>query len=75
MILTAADLLSTTLDELPSEARNMVESHFLSGESVHKIQRHNHRKRREIQAVIAAALAEMRISLSSRGVSVIADVI
>jgi len=73
MILNAAELVAAALNELPSEIRTLVEAHFFDCESVFKIQRHHQMKRRDIEATIAAALANMRTTLRSRGFNEMSD--
>ena len=73
MILSAAELIAAALDDLPADIRSIVQSHYLDGESVRKIQKCRPMKCRDIEAVIAAALEEMRKALKSRGFEGVSD--
>ncbi len=75
MISTAADLAAALVSDLPPEVRKIVEAHFFDGESVFKLQRRHKMKRRDLEAMIEAALVSMRMALRSRGVRGLADVI
>jgi hypothetical protein len=75
VILTASELLTTALNDLPPNDRAIVEAHFFDGESMFKIQRHRKMRRRDLENMIEAALATMRTSLRSRGVRSVSDVI
>jgi hypothetical protein len=75
MIFTAAELAATVVKELPPDVRTVVEAHFFDGESIFKIQRRYKLKRRDLEAMIEAALVTMRSALRSCGVRAVADVI
>lgn len=75
VILNAAELLSATLKEMSPYNRAVLEAHFFDGESIFKIQRRYNLKRRDLEAMIEAALVTMRSALRSRGVRAVADVI
>lgn len=60
---------------LPPDVRKIVEAHFFDGESIFTIQRRYKIKRRDLDALIEAALVSMRAALRSRGVRAVADVI
>jgi len=75
MISTAADLAVVLVQELPPDVRKIMEAHFFDGESIFTIQRRYKLKRRDLEAMIEAALLTMRLALRSRGVRAVADVI
>lgn len=75
MIFTAAELAATVLKDLPPDLRMVVEAHFFDGESIFQIQRHYKLKRRDLEAMIEAALVTMRSALRSCGVQAVGDVI
>ena len=63
------------VNDLPPDVRKIVEAHFFDGESIFKIQRRYKMKRRDLEAMIEAALLSMRTALRSRGVRAVGDVI
>jgi hypothetical protein len=75
VILTASELVTTIVSDLPPDVRSIIEQHFQDGESVFKIQRQCWMKRRDVEAKIETALATMRIAMRSRGVRAVPDVI
>ena len=75
MISTASDLAVALVHGLPPDVRKIVEAHFFEGESIFTIQRRYKLKRRDLEAMIEAALVTMRTALGSRGVRAVADVI
>lgn len=75
MLANAAEFVSFATSALPPDVRTIVEAHFLDGDSVFKIQRRFGVKRRDVEAIIEAALAEMETALRSRGVRGMTDVI
>jgi hypothetical protein len=75
MLSTAADLAAALVNDLPPDVRNIVEAHFYDGDSIFKIQRRYKLKRRDLEAMIEAALGNMRLALRSRGVRAVSDVI
>jgi len=75
MILSLPELAAVALDQLPTNIRSMVDSHFLDGESVFKIQRQRRMKRWDVEVAIRAAVVTMRTALRGRGVLGMADVI
>jgi hypothetical protein len=75
MIFTAPELAVAVVKDLPPEVRMVVEAHFFDGESIFKIQRRYNLKRRDLEAMIEAALVTMRTALRRRGVRAVGDVI
>jgi hypothetical protein len=75
MLSTAADLAAALVNDLPPDVRNIVEAHFFDGESIFTIQRRYKMRRRDLEAMIEAALLTMRTALQSRGVGAVGDVI
>ena len=75
MISSSTELVAEVLSDLPPDVRTVMEAHFLDGESVFKIQRRYKLKRRDLEALIEAALVTMRTALRSRGVLGMAEVI
>jgi len=75
VIVTATDLLIEALDGLPADIRDIVESHFVGGDSTFKIQRQLGGKRRDVEATIETGLAMMRAALQGRGIRAVEDVI
>ena len=67
MISTAADLAAAAVNELPPDVRKIVEAHFFEGESIFTIQRRYKIKRRDLDALIEAALVSMRAALGGVG--------
>jgi hypothetical protein len=75
MLSNPADLAAALVHDLPSDIRSIVEAYFFDGESIFKLQRRYKLKRRDLEAMIEAALVSMRVTLRSRGVRAVADVI
>jgi DNA-directed RNA polymerase specialized sigma24 family protein len=75
MLATAADFVSFATSALPPDVRTVVEAHFLDGDSIFKIQRRFGVKRRDVEAMIETALAEMGMAFRSHGVRGMTDVI
>ena len=75
MLSSAAELAAALVQDLPPDIRSIVEAHFFDGESIFKIQRRYKLKRRDLEAMIEAALLTMRLALRSRGVRAVGDVI
>jgi hypothetical protein len=75
MIANPTELASILLEDLPPDVRTVVEAHFFDGESLFKLQRSHKLKRRDMEAMIEAALVTMRTALRGRGVQAVADVI
>lgn len=66
---------TTALEVLPPFERTVMTDHFLDGASVHTLARRYKMKRRDLEAMIEAALLTMRTALQSRGVGAVGDVI
>jgi len=75
MLSNAADLAAAVVADLPPDVRKIVEAHFFDGDSIFKIQRRYKMKRRDLEAMIEAALVTMRTALRSRNVRAVGDVI
>jgi hypothetical protein len=73
MILTAAEILASAMDELAPDIRAIVSDHFFDGASVYKIQRQRKMKRQEIEAYITTALNEIKAYMLRRGVRASTD--
>lgn len=69
----AADLAAAIVNDLQPDVQRIVEAHFFDGESIFKIQRRYKLKRRDLEAMIKAALVTMRMALRSRGVRAVGD--
>lgn len=75
MLLSLGELVAQVVTELPADLRSIVESHYLEGASVYKIQRQRGMKRREVEAILTAALEMMRTTLRRQGIDGIWDVL
>ncbi len=75
MILTAAEILDSAMDDLDPDIRAIVTDHFFDGASVFKIQRHRQMKKREVETCLATALDDIKAYMLRRGVRASTDLL